>query len=133
MEEFYLNKNGVTAILYYDRPDNDERVNFYDENKELLDCIYGDDEKIKQTIEKLNQKPDFIDVFAYFCPNFDYGKTLKECLQNYIETWFDFSEIQEEIEKDIEAIEALETTETELLSKYDINKIGNMYFKGDWS
>ena len=124
MEKVYLPK--LDCYLSYDRPDNDDRINFYDDNLELLDCIYCDDEELKEYIEHLKETDDIVNLFAEFCGSFDWGNSIKECLYNYIDS-LEYEDEREDVEKDIKELD-----EPKLLEMYDINKIGKTYFKGEW-
>ena len=124
LEKIYLPK--LDCWLTYDRPDEDERVNFYDAYGELLDCIYGDDEELEQYIEHLKDIDDKVKLFAEFCDTFDFGDTLEDCLFNYIES-LEYDDEKEEVYRDIK-----ELTKEKLLEEYGINVIGGMYFKGWW-
>lgn len=124
MEKVYLPK--LDCYLSYDRPDDDERVNFYDAYGELLDCVYKDDEELKKYIEHLKSIDDVVDVFGEFCDTFDWGDNIEDCLFNYVED-LEYDDEKEEIYRDIK-----EMSVADLTYKYDINKIGDHYFKGWW-
>ena len=124
MNKVYLEK--LNCSLFYDRPDDDDRVNFYDDNLELLDCIYGTDEELNEYLEKLKQIDDKVNLFAEFCGSFDFGNSVEDCLWGYIES-LEYDDEVEEVYKDIKELNV-----KELLEKYDINVIGGMYFKGWW-
>lgn len=123
-EKVYLPK--LDCWLTYDRPDEDERVNFYDAYGELLDCVYKSDKELEQYIEHLKTIDDIVNLFAEFCDTFDYGNNVEDCLFNYIES-LEYDDEKEEVYKDIK-----EMCVEDLTYKYDINKIGNTYFKGEW-
>lgn len=132
MEELYL--PNFKTFIYFDRPDKDERVNFYDERKELLDCFYKNDNDLKELLCYIQGIRDGVDLFSLFCDSFDYGNSIKEILimELEVESNGGFDDCINEIKKDIENIKNLTFDEKELLDKYDINKIGNWYFKGEW-
>lgn len=125
MNKVYLEK--LNCSLFYDRPDDDDRVNFYDDNLELLDCVYKTtDEELNQYLEELKQIDDKVNLFAEFCDTFDYGDSIEDCLFNYIES-LEYDDEVEEVYKDIKELNVKKP-----LEKYDINVIGGMYFKGWW-
>lgn len=125
MDKVYLEK--LNCYLYYDRPDSDSRVNFYDDNQEFLDCIYAETfNELDEYLEKLKQIDDKVKLFAEFCDTFDFGDTLEDCLFNYIES-LEYDDEKEDVYRDIK-----ELTKDKLLEEYGINVIGGMYFKGWW-
>lgn len=130
------------AIIYIDTYNNEtaeDGFGIYDSKKRYLDYYQQEngtredyDNYIKG-LEKLNSQS----IFELFCNSYDYGNTPQEILHTYIEDISqgqlpnEFSEeLKHEIMYTLFDMEFL--TDEELCERYDINKIGNLYFRGNW-
>lgn len=116
------------SIIYIEKYNNSEekgRHKIYDSNGKYIDYLdsenYPTEKEYNGFIEfAQNELIDAEKFFDYFCQSYDYGTTPQEILRTYIE--------------DITAGELpIEFyTDEELCDIYDINKIGNLYFRGNW-
>ena len=134
-EELYLPLH--STFIYYNRPDNDKRVDFYDTNEEFINCLYLNDKDLQDLLEKMKGY-DLVSLFSLFDDSpyshcgFDYSTSIKGLLETLVETMKNNEEDCTEVEEDIKAIDDLTADENDLIAKYDINQIGTMYFRGDW-
>lgn len=121
---------------YNNRRVDDTRCQIYDENLIYLDYIsVGDDcnehedyQEYLKYIDMIKQSENSLDAFDCFCQSFDYGDTLEDVILNYKDTLLGSEEdFIQRIDDDLH-----EMSEFEFCVEYDINKLGNMYFKGEW-
>lgn len=105
-------------------------VHYFDDNDRLLNVFFYDTvDSFDEDRKYLHSLNDDIDKFDFFCQSFDYGKTIEQCMDNYVDTFAmcDESAI-EQIKYDLENM-----LDRDFCEKYDIYKMGETYFKGDWS
>ena len=127
---------GHFLIEEYNKGEEKSRAKIYDENMQYLDYI--DTETITQKeynseLELLQDMENEESFFDYFCQSYDFGNTPQEILTTYcddIALGNGFEETAEERQEITTSIENM--TNEELCKEYDINKIGNMYFRGNW-
>lgn len=131
----FKNFKGHFYVENYEDDDKTGRRGIYDENMRYLDYISVDNElneydraQYLHYIDILQNSKDEHEFFETFCPSYDYGETLEKTMTNVIDSWFgvDQDEI-DEIEHNLETM-----SELELCEEYDINKVGKLYFKGEW-
>ncbi len=137
MKKFeFKNFKGYFFVEKYNKGEEKSRAKIYDENMQYLDYI--DTETITQKeynseLELLQNMENEESFFDYFCQSYVFGNTPQEILQMY---WDDitFGNGVAETEKERKGIAtSIENMINEKLCKeYDINKIGNMYFKRNW-
>lgn len=105
-------------------------VHYYDDNNRLLNIYFYDTiDDVDYDYKYLTNLTTDIDKFDFFCQSFDYGKTIEQCMDNYVDTFaMDDESAIEQIKYDLENM-----LDVDFCEKYDIYKIGKHYFKGDWS
>lgn len=138
---YFKNFDGFIYVEDYEDHKEKERCKIYDENNNYLDYISvmefdgvwdefseNDYNDYKKYIACLLNADDELLLFEHFCDSFDYGHSIKQTLNNYIDTYlYDSMDVVEEINNDLKT-----KSEEYLCSKYDINKIGKYYFRGNW-
>ena len=121
--------------------ENEDRCNIYDENLMYLDyiAVYDADldwdndieenyQRYQNIINAISRSKTPLDAFDSFCQSFDYGDTLEDVILNYKDTLLGSDEdFMQRIDDDLH-----EMSELEFCVEYEINKLGNMYFKGEW-
>ena len=144
MKEIKL-KDG--AIIYIDEFNtNDERCEIYDSDKRYIDYLFdygaGDtEEELKERYDKFIEYAqnglDSYGLFDYFCQSFDYGASPKQIMETYID---DITTGQSPLQFSDDLIAEIKEilfdlyfyTDKELREIYDINRIGDGYFRGNW-
>lgn len=121
--------------------ENEDRCNIYDENLMYLDyiAVYDADldwdndieenyQRYQNIVKAISRSKTPLDAFDQFCQSFDYGDTLEDVILNYKDSLLGSEEdFMQRIDDDLH-----EMSELEFCVEYDINKLGNMYFKGEW-
>ena len=133
------------SIIYIEEfGENEERGRYklYDSNSKYIDYL---DEENYPTEKEYNGFIDFAQneltdaekFFDYFCQSYNLDITPQQILHTYInnishgQTPNEFSEdLKKEIKDILFDIEFY--TDDELCDIYDINKIGKLYFRGNW-
>ena len=144
MKEIIL-KDG--AIIYIDEFNtNNERCKICDSDKRFIDYLFdygaGDTEdELKEQYDKFieyaQNELDNYGLFDYFCQRFDYGTSPKQIMETYIDdittgqTPLEFGDDLKAEIKDI-LFDLYFYTDKELCEIYDINRIGEKYFRGNW-
>lgn len=144
MKEIKL-KDG--AIIYIDEFNTkNERCEICDSDKRFIDYLFdygaGDTEKelkkrYNKFIEYAQNELDSYDLFDYFCQSFDYGANPKRIMETYID---DITTGQSPLQFSDDLIAEIKTilfdlhfyTDEEICEIYDINRIGEKYFRGNW-
>lgn len=133
------------SIIYIEKYSNSElkdRHKIYDSNGKYIDYLdnenYPTEKEYNGFIEfAQNELADAEKFFDYFCQSYDYGITPQEILRTYIEditTGQLPNEFNTELKNEIKDIlfDIKFCTDEELCDLYNINKIGNLYFRGNW-
>lgn len=134
-KELAENYNKITftnfkGFIYIEKYNSDiERLEILDQNGHYLDYysnLDGEKEDYDNFCSQFANVKNEFDAFEWFCQSYDYGKTPKQTLEQYM-TCDGKLEPIEEIMTDIANLSNIE-----LCEKHDINYIGEYYFKGDW-
>lgn len=135
-KHYFDNFNGFIYIEDYDDHEEYDRCKIYDENKQYIDYIPLQDgeEDYTNYIHCLLSVRDEFAFFEWFCDSYDYDKDPYDLMINAyyadIENGDDLDYINEELEQLDHDIDFM--TMQEFIKVYDINKIGNYYFRGNW-
>ena len=131
----FKNFKGHFYVERYEDDDNTGRRGIYDENMRYLEYIQVENElneydraQFYNYIDALQNMKDEHEFFETFCPSYDYGETPEKTMTNVIDSWWscDYGEYEE-------ICENLKTmSELDFCEEYDINKVGKLYFKGEW-
>ena len=132
---YFKNFKGYFSVEKYVDDDLCDDYRFVDENDRFLGHVAT--ENIDDIIDYLIHVKDEFDFFEYFENRYDYSLNDINIMRTYIE---DVSsglqpnefgdDLKEEIKEILFDIEYLD--ELEFCEKYDINKIGKYYFRGNW-
>lgn len=133
MKELKLKDGSIIYIdnLVWFKEDKTGRI--FDSNKKYLKTFIANDEEDYNTICNNIADMDNYTFFETFCDSYDYGEDPYQIMETYIDDitfgWGEEAVEQEvkEIQKDIQELD-----EDEFCELYDINKIGNIYFRGNW-
>lgn len=144
MKEIKL-KDG--AIIYIDEFNtNNERCEIRDSDKRFIDYLFdygagdteeGLKEQYDRFIEYAQDGLDSYGLFDYFCQSFDYGTNPKQIMETYIDditTGQAPLEFSDDLKAEVKEIlfDLYFYTDEELCEIYDINRIGEKYFRGNW-
>ena len=140
MKEIIL-KDGKSKIYIdeFKRPTEQDRCYIYDSDKRYLDYYYAEDKSeddYNEYVKFLASKQDGFDVFDTFCLNngYDYSNiSPQDIMQTYLDDILeghDLDEIKEEVKDILFDIKMLD--DEEFCNTYDINRIGDIYFRGNW-
>lgn len=132
---YFKNFKGYFSVEKYADDDLCSDYRFVDENDRFLGHV--ETENINDVIDYLIHVKDEFDFFEYFENRYDYGLNYINIMKTYIEDissgllpnefGYDLKEEIKDILFDIEYLDELEFCE-----KYDINKVGKYYFRGNW-
>ena len=132
---YFKNFKGYFSVEKYADDVLCKDYRFVDENDRFLGHV--ETENIDDVIDYLIHVKDEFDFFEYFENRYDYGLNYINIMKTYIEDISsgllpnEFSDnLKEEIKEILFDIEYLD--ELEFCEKYDINKIGKYYFRGNW-
>lgn len=132
---YFKNFKGYFSVEKYVDDDLCSNYRFVDENDRFLGHV--ETENINDVIDYLIHVKDEFDFFEYFENRYDYGLDYINIMKTYIEDISsgllpnEFSDnLKEEIKDILFDIEYLD--ELEFCEKYDINKVGKYYFRGNW-
>ncbi len=140
MKEIIL-KDGKSKIYIdeFEQPSEEDRCCIYDSDKRYLDYFSlceNDQNDYNKYIEYLASKQDGFDIFDMLCLNsgYDYSNiSAQNIMENYIDditAGYELEQVKEEIKDILFDIKFL--TDEEFCQTYDINKIGDIYFRGHW-
>lgn len=129
----FKNFKGFFYIDEFEYSEDDYEI--MDEFGNFIDHVYTDN--IKKVIKDLQNCKDEFEFFEHAINRYDYGTTPQDIMKTYI---YDISEgvfpndmsdeLKDEIKDILFDIEFM--TDEELCEKYDINKVGKYYFRGNW-
>lgn len=142
MKEIKLKDNSIIYVEEFGANERRGRYKLYDSNSKYIDYL---DEENYPTEKEYNGFIDFaqnelIDAetfFDYFCQSYDFDITPQQLLHTYIDNISQGqtpNEFSEDLKKEIKDIlfDIEFYTDDELCDIYDINKIGKLYFRGNW-
>lgn len=142
MKEIKLKDNSIIYVEEFRANERRGRYKLYDSNSKYIDYL---DEENYPTEKEYNGFIDFaqnelIDAetfFDYFCQSYDFDITPQQLLHTYIDNISQGqtpNEFSEDLKKEIKDIlfDIEFYTDDELCDIYDINKIGKLYFRGNW-
>ena len=131
----FKNFKGHFYVENYEDDDKTGRRGIYDENMRYLEYIQVENElneydraQFYNYIDALQNMKDEHEFFETFCPSYDYGETLEKTMANVIDSWFCVD--QDEIDEIGHNLDTM--SELDFCEEYDINKVGKLYFKGEW-
>ena len=142
MKEIKLKDHSIIYIEEFGENEERGRYKLYDSNSKYIDYL---DEENYPTEKEYNGFIDFAQneltnaetFFYYFCQSYDFSITPQAIMHSYIA---DITagqlpnEFSEDLKKEIKDIlfDIEFYTDDELCDIYDINKIGKLYFRGNW-
>lgn len=142
MKEIKLKDNSIIYVEEFGANERRGRYKLYDSNSKYIDYL---DEENYPTEKEYNGFIDFAQneltdaekFFDYFCQSYNFDITPQAIMRSYIaditagQLPNEFSEdLKQEIKDILFDIEFY--TDDELCDIYDINKIGKLYFRGNW-
>lgn len=142
MKEIKLKDDSIIYIEEFGENEERGRYKLYDSNSKYIDYL---DEENYPTEKEYNGFIDFAQneltdaekFFDYFCQSYNFDITPQAIMRSYIA---DITagqlpnEFSEDLKKEIKDIlfDIEFCTDDELCDIYDINKIGELYFRGNW-
>lgn len=138
MNKIKLKNGGFVYIEPFNDYEDDERCQIYDENMNYLDFYYTNHDEFDEDcyygiIDYLRNLDDIHEYLMTIFDRYDYGNSLKQVLENYLDTYaMDYQPEELENELDKLLLERSTTTEQEFCANHGINKIGNLYIIGDY-
>lgn len=142
MKEIKLKDDSIIYIEEFGENEERGRHKIYDSNRKYIDYL---DEENYPTEKEYNGFIDFAQneltdaekFFDYFCQSYDFDITPQQLLHAYIDNISQGqtpNEFSEDLKKEIKDIlfDIEFYTDDELCDIYDINKIGELYFRGNW-
>lgn len=126
---FIKSLNGCVYVESYNGKHNEEkdRAKIYDSNHNYIDYISLDGLTKKRYLQLIKYIKESENIVAFIlnttgATSYDLSKNLSDLLYSTVESDQD-TETLAELETDLEAL-----SETELLNKYMINRVGDYYF-----
>lgn len=135
MKKIKLTDKSIIYVDRYRQSLTNDKLCVYDSNKNFIDYyeMNGKNKKdYKKHIKHLKQQDNF-SLFDEFCGSYDYGLSPFEIMSNYcddIQIGYGIEETSEEVSSIIKDMCTM--NDKQLCDEYDINKIGNYYFRGNW-
>ena len=132
-------KKSKIYIDEFEKPTEQDRCYIYDSDKRYLDYYYAEDKSeddYNEYVKFLESKQDGFDIFDMLCLNnsYDYSDiSAQNVMLTYIDdiiAGHDLESIKDEIKDILFDIKMLD--EDEFCNTYDINRIGDIYFRGNW-
>lgn len=142
MKEIKLKDDSIIYIEEFGENEERGRYKLYDSNSKYIDYLdkenYPTEKEYNGFIDfAQNELTDAEKFFDYFCQSYDFSTTPRAIMRSYIA---DITagqlpnEFSEDLKKEIKDIlfDIEFYTDDELCDIYDINKIGKLYFRGNW-
>lgn len=130
-------KKSKIYIDEYEAPTEQDLCYIYDSDKRHLNYFSKENQTKDDYTKYINSLQDCwdgIDIFDIFCDSYNYSNiSAQDIMQTYVDDILeghDLDEIKEEVKEILFDIKTM--TDDELCHTYDINRIGKIYFRGNW-
>jgi hypothetical protein len=140
MREVELTDGAIVYITDYGNSDGKCRI--YDSNKEFLNYFEENgttEEDYENFIVRMSSldSTGLFECFSDSYRGYDYGNSPEEIMKNYcndVMEGCEYNQLSENLKNEVKDVlfDCFTLTDEELCREYDINKIGNLYFRGNW-